>query len=122
MARSWSSNTTFRILLVSAALLPSSLNAQRRPPVPHYAVSLGPATSFAPPSYADSARAIPRTYWLEGGIVAGVGVGVLGALWFGGMSESPNPIGSTIAGGLLCGAVGFTAGALIGGQFRKSGH
>jgi hypothetical protein len=88
--------------------------------VPSYAFSRAPAVSFGLQLYSDSARVIPRTYWLEGGIIGGVSVGVVGALWFSGMSESGNSVGGTIAGGLLCGAVGFTAGALIGGQFRKS--
>ncbi len=113
-----------RILLASAALLlPSSLASQRLAPVPAYA-----AAAFPPPSVAVpvnsllTAAAIPRTYWLEGGVIGGIGLGIAGAMWFEGMSESPNPIGATIAGGALIGAVGFTAGALVGGQFRKSGH
>ncbi len=114
----------YRTLMVPAALLlPSSMVAQRLGPVPAYAASALPPPSAAP--RVDSlltGAAIPRTYWLEGGTIGGVGLGILGALWFRGMSESPTPLGATIAGGVLIGAVGFTAGALIGGQFRKSGH
>ena len=104
-----------------ALLVPTSAFAQRlTPPFP--------TASFAASSAlfgADSANArkIPRTYWLEGGLIAGTGLGVLTALWCRGMSEEPSSnVAGTIGCFVLGGAVGFPAGALIGGQFRKSGH
>jgi hypothetical protein len=104
-----------------ALLVPASASAQRlTPPFP--------TASFAASSAlfgADSANArkIPRTYWLEGGLIAGTGLGVLSALWCRGMSEEPRTnVAGTIGCFVLGGTVGFTAGALIGGQFRKPGH
>ena len=112
-----------RLMVPAALLLPSSMVAQRLGPVPAYAASTLPPPSAAPRvNSLLTGAAIPRTYWLDGGTIGGVGLGILGALWFRGMSESSTPLGATIAGGVLLGAVGFTAGALIGGQFRKSGH
>lgn len=113
-----------RILLVVAALrVPTALVSQRLPPIPvHATFSLKaplPAAHFDH-GLADSAVAIPPTYWLEGGVIGAITVGVLGTLWFQGMSESSQSFGSTVAVGLLCGAVGFAPGALIGGQFRQS--
>ena len=65
-------------------------------------------------------RGFPRTYWFEGGVIGAITGGVLGTLWFRGMSESRHSFGSTVAVGMLCGAVAFVPGALIGGQFRKT--
>ncbi len=112
-----------RLLLGLAVLLvPTSLVGQRLAPVPPYAtlsVQVSPLAPRFDRLALDSATAIPRTYWLEGGVIGAITVGVLGTLWFSGMSESSHSLGSTIAVGALCGAVGFAPGALIGGQFRK---
>jgi hypothetical protein len=105
----------FRILLVIAALpVPSSLVGQRLASLPAHRSALHYDRSLA-----DSAMALPRTYWLEGGVVGAVTVGVLGTVWFRGASDSRPSLGSTVVIGALCGAAGFAPGALIGGQFRK---
>ena len=114
----------YRILFVLTAVLgPTPLVGQRLAPVPAYATSslmVSPQASRWHRLRPDSAIAIPRTYWLEGGVIGAVTVGVLGTLWFRGMSESRPGLGATVAVGALCSAVGFAPGALIGGQFRKS--
>jgi hypothetical protein len=61
----------------------------------------------------------PPTYWLEVGIVGGVALGTLSGLGFHNLCESQHCTGAFVAGFVLGGAVGFTAGSLIGGQFRK---
>jgi hypothetical protein len=114
----------YRILFVlTAVLVPTPLVSQRLAPVPAYAISsplVSPQGSRLHRLRTDSAIAMPRTYWLEGGAIGAVTVGVLGTLWFRGMSESRPGLGATVAVGALCSAVGFAPGALIGGQFRKS--
>lgn len=103
-----------RVLLLAAPLLlPSALPAQRL--TPSFASVTVPLTFDSV-----QARKIPRTYWLEGGIIGGVTLGVLTALEAHKLYDSPGPhVAGTIAVSLLVGAVGFTAGSLIGGQFRK---
>ncbi len=114
----------YRILFVlTAVLVPTPLVGQRLAPVPVYATSsvvVSPQGSALHRLRTDSAIVIPRTYWLEGGVIGAVTVGVLGTLWFRGISDSRPGLGSTVAVGALCGAAGFAPGALIGGQFRKS--
>ena len=113
----------FRILALTALLLvPTFLAAQRLTPVPSYAVFTRPSLSRARFDRTPLSKEISRTYWLEGGIMGGAGVGVLSALYFRGLGESGDRTGGTIAGFVLGGVVGFTAGALIGGQFHKSSH
>ncbi|SRR6266540_4575174 len=114
----------FRILVLSAVfLVPTSLAAQRLTPVPTYVVSRRPSLSRAA-RFAGTplSKEIPRTYWLEGGITGGASVGVMSALYFRGLGESGDRTAGTIAGFVLGGVVGFTGGALIGGQLRKSSH
>ena len=64
-----------------------------------------------------------RTYWLEGGLIGGIGLGLFGAYaghQFCGTSDATRHCGGTVVGaGLLGAAVGFTAGALIGRQFGR---
>src|SRR2546423_3341222 len=100
----------YRTLMVPAALLlPSSMVAQRLGPVPAYAASTLPPPSAVPRvNNLLTGAAIPRTYWLEGGTIGGIGPWVLGAPWFWGKSEVPTPPRATITGGALFGAVGFT--------------
>ena len=114
----------FRLLVLSAVLLvPTSLAAQRLAPVPSYAVSTRPSLSRAARfDRIPLPTEIPRTYWLEGGTIGGTSVGVLSALYVRGLGESGDRTAGTIAGFVLGGVVGFTAGALIGGQFRKASH
>ena len=111
----------YRILFAGAALLvPTSLECQRLAPVPPYtrsSIMVGPPAPRFDRALRD--RGFPRTYWLEGGVIGGITGGVLGTLWFRGMSESRQSFGSTVAVGMLCGAVAFVPAALIGGQFRK---
>jgi len=116
----------YRILLVlTAVFVPTPLVSQRLAPVPAYATSslmVSPQGSRLHRLRTDSAIAIPRTYWLEGGVIGAVTVGVLGTLWFRGMSESRPGLGATVAVAALCSVVGFAPGTLIGGQFRKSSN
>ena len=109
----------FRILIVSATLslsllVPASIRAQRLPP---------PIPSHV--SYAvqrDSARsAIPKTYWLEGGVIGGVALGVLAVSFFSGMSDSSPPVSGSAVAFVIGASVGFPVGALIGGQVHKHG-
>ncbi len=64
-----------------------------------------------------------RTYWLEGGLIGGIGLGLFGVYagtQFCATSDATRHCGGTVVGaGLLGAAVGFTAGALIGRQFGK---
>ena len=64
-----------------------------------------------------------RTYWLEGGLIGGIGLGLFGAYaghQFCATSDATRHCGGTVVGaGLLGAALGFGAGALIGGQFGK---
>jgi hypothetical protein len=114
----------FRILFFSAVLLvPTSLAAQRVTPVASYAVSTWPSLSLAARfDRTPLSKEIPRTYWLEGGIIGGTSVGVLSAVYVRDLGASGDRTPGTIAGFVLGGVVGFTAGALIGGQFRNSSH
>ena len=77
------------------------------------------ADALFPPALA----APPRTYWLEGGLIGGVGVGLFGAFVGHGLCTDSdvqqNCTGPTLGLAALGGCVGFTVGALIGGQFRK---
>jgi hypothetical protein len=113
----------YRILFaLTVVLVPTPLVSQRLAPVAYATAS---PVAFLQQSRSDgfrvdSAIAIPRTYWLEGGAIGALTVGVLGTLWFRGMSESHPGFGATVAVSALCAAAGFAPGALIGGQFRKS--
>src|SRR5438067_740430 len=63
----------------------------------------------------------PSTYWLEGGLIGGIGLGVLSAYESGGLCESSDGcIAGRVTVGVLGAALGFIVGALIGGQFPKS--
>src|SRR2546421_1842694 len=75
-----------------------------------------PATPNAAPRLAPPTP--PPTYWLEGGLIGGIGLGVLVAYEGGEMCE--NSDGCIFTAGMLAAALGFTVGALIGGQFPKS--
>lgn len=99
------------LVVLAALLVPASLHAQRLPPVPSYSSSTFQLDT--------THTAIPKTYWLEGGIIGGVGVGVLTVLWVNGADESKATVAGNAAGFVLGAIVGFPAGALIGGQFHK---
>ena len=63
------------------------------------------------------------TYWKEGGLIGGIGLGLFGVYagtQFCATSDATRHCGGTIVGaGLLGAAIGFAAGALIGHQFGK---
>ncbi len=63
----------YRILFVlTAVLVPTPLVGQRLAPVPVYATSsvvVSPQGSALHRLRTDSAIVIPRTYWLEGGVI-----------------------------------------------------
>jgi len=81
-------------------------------------------------SIAATPKAVPRlmtspppTYWLEGGLIGGIGLGVLSAYESGGLCESSDDcVAGRVTVGTLGAALGFTVGALIGGQFPKHNH
>src|SRR6266853_6502342 len=66
-------------------------------------------------------RSVPRTYWLEGGIAGGIGLGLVAAVLYGGLclEESQSCTSAILGSFVFGGALGFTVGALVGGQFRK---
>ena len=75
---------------------------------------------------ADLHRSTRPTYWLTGGLIGGVGMGVLGAVVGAGMCADDDTDHSTgtcllagVVGAAIAGGVGFTVGALIGGLFPK---
>lgn len=108
-------------LSLAIGVLPAGAVAQRLAPIPQSALSSvrWPAAPTAAAPRGRSSGTIPRTYWVEGGVIGGLGLGVLGALEFRSLCESSNCTAGTVAGGVLGGAVGFTIGALVGGQVRK---
>jgi len=63
------------------------------------------------------------TYWKEGGLIGGIGLGLFGVYagtQFCATSDATRHCGGTVAGaGLLGAATGFAAGALVGSQFHK---
>ena len=68
----------------------------------------------------NSPPSVPRTYWLEGGVVGAIGLSLFTAVLYGGLCESQSCTRATVPYVVLSGAVGFTVGALVGGQFRKA--
>ena len=64
-----------------------------------------------------------RTYWLEGGLIGGIGLGLFGVYagtQFCATSDATRHCGGTVVGaGLLGAATGFAVGALIGSRFHK---
>lgn len=91
-----------------------------------------PFPTAAPPvvtvrwAVADSQQRVtpPPTYWLEGGVIGGFLVGALGASLGGGFcGYNDSPQGSctddVVKGAFFGAALGFSIGALIGGQIPK---
>ena len=103
-----------RLAALVLLFAPAALAGQRLAPVWQSTLA-----SVRWPAARPDSPTIPRTYWLQGGIIGGVGLGVFTGLAVQGLCESSNCTGGEIAAGLVGGAVGFTVGALIGGQFRK---
>ncbi len=74
--------------------------------------------------HADSLpRAVPATYWLKGGVIGAVALGVPGAILAHEFCEydeiERDCAVATIGGALITGATGFALGSLIGGLFPK---
>jgi F0F1-type ATP synthase membrane subunit c/vacuolar-type H+-ATPase subunit K len=75
----------------------------------------------------DTAKKYPRTYWLEGALLAGIPLGLLGAALGGGLCGDPDSPGGGSAPcwddallGLVSGVgVGASLGGLIGGLIKK---
>jgi hypothetical protein len=67
---------------------------------------------------------IQPTRWLTGGAIGGTVLGVLTGVLVAGLCEQSDIeqdcVFPTIGGALVGGALGFTVGALIGGQFPKA--
>jgi len=63
------------------------------------------------------------TYWKEGGLIGGIGLGLFGVYagtQFCATSDATRPCTGTVVGwGVLGAATGFAAGALIGSRFHK---
>lgn len=107
------SNTVRLLASMLVLLFPVQTAGQRIAPRHTYTIDL-PRSPTTP----DSGRVLPRTYWLEGGVVGGTVLGVLAAASAHGVCEQ-DCAKSTVLVGALFGALGFTIGALVGGQFRK---
>lgn len=105
------------VVPIAALLAPAGLQGQRLASIPSYAVSeLPPPTS----SFRfDSTQAVPRTYWLEGGIFGGVAMGAFGMTLASGLGEGHTTTAGKVVAFLMGASVGFPVGALIGGQFPK---
>jgi len=108
-----------QVLILSLLLAPAPLLAQRISTFQTYAPpETSPPQSSGHP-FTQAGKAIPRSYWVEGGIIGGVGLGVISALEFHKICESGSCVRATLGGALLGGALGFTVGALVGGQIHK---
>jgi len=110
-----------RLLGLAILVAPTAAVGQRLAPVPQSTLNTvrWPAAATESTPLRPALGTPPRTYWLEGGLVGGIGLGVLSAVELRSLCESGSCTAGTIAGGVLGGFVGFTVGALIGGQFRK---
>jgi hypothetical protein len=134
----WTRTTGFssRYALLAAALLLVSTTAARAqaltPPAggprPAAPFALIPAVPSTEPSELDVLRAgirseIRPTHWLKGGAIGATVLGVLTGVLVAGLCGESETVDScvlpTIGGIVLGGALGFTTGALIGGQFPK---
>jgi len=110
-----------RLLWLAILLAPAGAVGQRLAPLPQGTLNSvrWPSASVQFTQVHPALGTPPRTYWLEGGLVGGIGLGVLSAVELRSFCESGSCTAGTIAGGVLGGFVGFTVGALVGGQFRK---
>ncbi len=110
-----------RLLWLAILVAPACAAGQRLTPLPQNVLNTvrWPSASTQFTHVRPAPGTLPRTYWLEGGLVGGIGLGVVSAVELGSLCESGSCTAGTIAGGVLGGFVGFTVGALVGGQFRK---
>jgi hypothetical protein len=115
-------------LALSAPTAAPSQTTVRVGPAPSrlYAVSApGPLEIVPGGVWADTAeRRIPSTYWREGALIGGGGLGAFAAYLFYGLcaqsdTASANCTTSLLGGILVGGGVGAVLGALVGGQFPK---
>ena len=107
-------SSLFLLLIVSLAVLPQPSQGQW---------IAGPPRGPGPlriNELVNAPRELPRTYWLEGGIAGGIGLGVLLSVFVGGLCDSDSCSNAAVGAFAAGGAVGFVAGALVGGQFRKA--
>lgn len=106
------------ILLIAAGPVPGQRLAQPFPAAATLRVTVRWAVT-------DSVQRVIRpTYWVEGGVIGGLAVGTFGAILITGLcgnSEGPaeSCTDNTVLAAFFGAAVGFTVGALIGGQFPK---
>jgi hypothetical protein len=78
------------------------------------------APLIAPIELGDSTR--PRTYWLEGALIAAVPLALLGAGMAGWACSDPGPCWDDELLGAVAGfGTGASFGALVGGQIKKRG-
>ncbi len=113
-------------LLLVTSLLTGPISAQRLPPrirgvAPTFDASpVRPMQAFAD----DAQRRIRPTHWLTGALVGGVAVGAFGGIVGRGLCTNSDVktdcTWPTLGSALLGAAVGFTAGALVGGLFPKA--
>ena len=103
-------------LLLAMLLLSTRMPAQRLPqPLLPYNATRPTARSG---TFSDSVP-IPPTYWLEGGVIGALGLGILTAIAFHEFLCESHCTRAAVGGAALGAAVGFPVGALIGGQFPK---
>ena len=100
---------------------PRSATLERTPP-PEWTLqkpSRLPGRSASPLAWPPDSVTIPRTYWLEGGVIGGVVLGFLGS----GLCQigDHSSVGCYAAVFFFVGGgIGFPTGALIGGLFPKT--
>jgi F0F1-type ATP synthase membrane subunit c/vacuolar-type H+-ATPase subunit K len=130
-----------RSIVVTAALLLANvsplywLEGQALPPSfssLQYTTDLYVAATPATPrlTLGDTARKYASTYWLEGALLAGIPLGILGAVFAEGMCGDPDspsgdqgPCWDNALLGLGTGlGVGASLGGLIGGLIKKPGR
>ena len=109
--------------IIMAGLLASSstvLDAQRL-------IDAQPLFASAPFAGSVSSRRLPprfitgerRTYWLEGGVVGGITLGVVGSGLSGGCPANAGSCPKPAIGFLIGASVGFVIGAFLGDTIEK---
>jgi hypothetical protein len=118
------------VAVLSLAALPPPASAQQLSRLSQFdALSVTPDEQIGARLFTvepgDSVKRVQKTHWLEGALIGGGILGVLGAAFGGGMcSYDETDDGpcwdEALLGGVLGFGIGFSAGGLIGGQFPKS--
>src|SRR5258708_32592665 len=110
----------FALIFATLTLLlaPSAAVGQRLAPAPQSTLNgvRWPAAATESTQLRPAPSTLPRTYWLEGGVIGGVGLGVLTGLSVRGLCESSNCTGGGVAAGGLRGGVGVPARGRGGGE------